>query len=165
MGSQLQSAPGGVSHRTGTGAAIAPYIGKREANPAVNFVYGYKAATADNGGLKGAVHEVPAIIPAMGAHIQSAPGGVSHRTGTGAAIAPYIGKREANPAVNHVYGYKAATADNGDLKGAVHEVPAIIPAMGAHIQSAPGGVSHRTGTGAAVVPYIGKRAAVPYLLS
>merc|ERR1719315_1011756 len=138
MGAHIQAAPGDVSHRTGTGAAVVPYIGKREANPAVNYVYGYKAVTADNGALKGAVHEVPALISAMGAHIQAAPGDVSHRTGTGAAVVPYIGKREANSAVNYVYGYKAVTADNGALKGAVHEVPALISAMGAHIQAAPG---------------------------
>merc|ERR1712236_181732 len=160
MGSQLQSSPGGVSHRTGTGAAVVPYIGKREANPAVNYVYGYKAVTADNGALKGAVHGVPALISAMGAHIQAAPGDVSHRTGTGAAVVSYIGKRAANPALNYIYGYKAVAGSNGDLAGAVHEVPALVSAFGAHTQVAPGDVSHRTGTGAAV-PYIGKREANP----
>merc|ERR1712055_987969 len=104
-------------------------------------------------------HEVPALVPSMGAHIQAAPGDVSHHTGTGAAV-PYIGKREANPAINYIYGYKAVTADNGGLKGAVHEVPALVPAMGAHIQAAPGDVSHHTGTGAAVY-HIGKREANP----
>merc|ERR1719315_715530 len=98
-------------------------------NSALNHIYGYKAVTADNGALKGAVHEVPALISGMGAHIQAAPGDVSHRTGTGAAVVPYIGKREANSAVNYVYGYKAVTADNGALKGAVHEVPALISAF------------------------------------
>merc|ERR1711970_1596552 len=158
-GAHIQAAPGDVSHHTGTGSTVY-HIGKREANPAINYIYGYKAVAGSNGDLAGPVHDVPALVSAFGAHTQVAPGDVSHRTGTGAAV-PYIGKREANPAVNYVYGYKAVTADNGALKGAVHEVPALISAMGAHIQAAPGDVSHRTGTGAAVVPYIGKREANP----
>merc|ERR1739844_71495 len=155
FGAHTQAAPGDVSHRTGAGAAVVPYLGKREANPAVNYIYGYKAVTTDNGALKGAVHEVPALIAAMGAHIQAAPGDVTHHTGTGSAVIPYIGKRAANPAVNHIYGYKAVAGSNGDLAGAVHEVPALVSAFGAHIQTAPGDISHRTGSGAAV-PYIGK---------
>merc|ERR1712002_298485 len=154
-------APGDVSHHTGSGSTVY-HIGKREANSAINYIYGYKAVAGSNGDLAGPVHDVPALVPAMGAHIQAAPGDVSHHTGSGAAV-PYIGKRAANPAINYIYGYKAVTADNVDLKGAVHEVPALIPAMGAHIQAAPGDVSHHTGTGAAVVPYIGKRAADPAL--
>merc|ERR1711892_183666 len=139
-------------------------------------VGGYKAVAGDNGELKGAVHEVPAIFgaPALNTQVNDASQGsltvgtsaflTAKVTGYNTHVVPgvhYIGKREAEaePAVVLPYaglpyaapsltytvpevkteitatnaavpvavgGYKAVAGDNGELKGAVHEVPAIF---------------------------------------
>merc|ERR1712014_421297 len=72
-----------------------------------------------------------------------------------------------------VGGYKAVAGDNGDLKGAVHEVPAVFgaPALNTQVNDASQG-SLTVGTSAVVTPlaYYGKRSADaeaeadPYLL-
>jgi len=178
-------------------------------------VGGYKAVAGDNGALKGAVHEVPAIFgaPALHAQVNDASQG-SLTVGTGAVVSytagepivnehtvqvpayghagVYYGKREADPqvllggllpyahhavvpavqsltyktitptvetnvvALNNavpvaVGGYKAVAGDNGALKGAVHEVPAIFgaPALHAQVNDASQG-SLTVGTGAVV---------------
>jgi hypothetical protein len=46
-----------------------------------------------------------------------------------------------------VGGYKAVAGDNGELKGAVHEVPAVVGAPLLATQESAGGVSLTTGTG------------------
>jgi len=173
-------------------------------------VGGYKAVAGDNGELKGAVHEVPAIFgaPALNKQVNEASQG-SLTVGTDAAITAkvtgyntiatplvhtYYGKREAeaDPAVltyglNYatpyvapvagvaaysavavpkvetevtalnnavpvsVGGYKAVAGDNGELKGAVHEVPAIFgaPALNKQVNEASQG-SLTVGTDAAI---------------
>jgi len=64
-------------------------------------VGGYKAVAGDNGGLKGAVHEVPGLVGAPLLATQESAGAVSLTTGTGAyAVTGHtlhhaIGKREA----------------------------------------------------------------------
>lgn len=69
-------------------------------------VGGYKAVAGDNGGLKGAVHEVPGIYGAPALQTQESAGDVSLTTGTGAyavtgyALHPFLHgrkKREAEP--------------------------------------------------------------------
>merc|ERR1712226_473975 len=183
-------------------------------------VGGYKAVAGDNGDLKGAVHEVPALFsaPALNTQVNDASQG-SLTVGTSAVITHtagepiinehtvtvptyglygghYYGKREAEEtaapapvvyagypfaagypyaglghlgypyAIPHVVpathevtyktvtptvetnvaatnaavpvavgGYKAVAGDNGDLKGAVHEVPAIFGAPALNVQT------------------------------
>jgi len=64
-----------------------------------------------------------------------------------------------------VGGYKAVAGSNGDLAGAVHEVPGIVGAPALATQTSAGDVSLTTGTGAyavtghAVTHYLGKREA------
>merc|ERR1712025_1511818 len=158
-------------------------------------VGGYKAVAGDNGELKGAVHEVPALFgaPALNAQTNEASQG-SLTVGTSALLSAkvtgynthvvpgyhLIGKREAEPAVVLPYaglagypyagvgypyaavapavtyavpkvetkvtatnaavpvavgGYKAVAGDNGELKGAVHEVPALFGAPALNTQT------------------------------
>merc|ERR1711881_359579 len=61
-----------------------------------------------------------------------------------------------------VGGYKAEAGSNGDLPGAVHEVPGIVGAPALATQESAGGVKLTPGTGAyAVVAHhlVGKRSA------
>jgi len=158
-------------------------------------VGGYKAVAGDNGELKGAVHEVPALFGAPALNTQ-ANEGTSLTVGTSALLSAkvtgynthvvpgyhLIGKREAEaepavvlpyaglagypyagvgypyaavaPAVTYavpkvetkviatnaavpvaVGGYKAVAGDNGELKGAVHEVPALFGAPALNTQT------------------------------
>jgi len=200
-------------------------------------VGGYKAVAGDNGELKGAVHEVPALFGAPALNTQeNADSKGSLTVGTSAflkatvtgynnVVAPgyhYIGKREAEadpallynaygyglpyagygyglpyaaaavaPALTYtvpkvetevtatnlpvpvaVGGYKAVAGDNGELKGAVHEVPALFGAPALNTQENEG-TSLTVGTSAVLtakvtgyntfaapaVHYIGKREA------
>ena len=204
-------------------------------------VGGYKAVAGDNGDLKGAVHEVPALFgaPALNSQVNDASQG-SLTVGTSAVITHtagepivnehtvtvptyglygghYYGKREAEEtaaapvvyagypfaagypyaglghlgypyAVPHVVpathevtyktvtptvetnvvatnaavpvavgGYKAVAGDNGELKGAVHEVPAIFgaPALNAQVNDASQG-SLTVGTSAVITHTLGE---------
>jgi len=205
-------------------------------------VGGYKAVAGDNGELKGAVHEVPALFsaPALNTQTNEASQG-SLTVGTSAVITHtagepivnehtvtvptyghygyghYYGKREAEEtaaapvvyagypfaagypyaglghlgypyAVPHVVpathevtyktvtptvetnvvatnaavpvavgGYKAVAGDNGELKGAVHEVPAIFgaPALNAQVNDASQG-SLTVGTSAVITHTVGE---------
>merc|ERR1712083_961811 len=72
----------------------------------------------------------------------------------------YYGKREAEaePAVvAPVGGYKAVAGDNGELKGAVHQVPAIFgaPALNAQVNDASQG-SLTVGTSAVITHTVGE---------
>merc|ERR1712201_1836 len=164
-------------------------------------VGGYKAVAGDNGDLKGPVHEVPGLVPALAAHKQESDGAVSLSTGTGALVHTpvigYYGKRSAEPqllysglahpyaaypyavptvavkplTVNHevvatgqavpvaVGGYKAEAGDNGDLKGAVHEVPALFGAPALNKQENANGGALTVGTSAYLKTTISKREA------
>merc|ERR1711937_480517 len=172
-------------------------------------VGGYKAVAGDNGELKGAVHEVPALFgaPALSTQTNEASQGSltvgtsalhsAKVTGYNTHVVPgyhLIGKREAEadpavvlpyaglagypyagvgypyaavaPAVTYsvpkvetevvptnaavpvaVGGYKAVAGDNGELKGAVHEVPALFGAPALNTQ-ANEGTSLTVGTSA-----------------
>jgi len=167
-------------------------------------VGGYKAKAGDNGDLKGPVHEVPGLVPALAVHKQESDGAVSLETGTGALVhAPvlgYYGKRSADPqvavlpyahaaypyaaypyavptvavkplTVNHevvatgqavpvaVGGYKAEAGNNGDLMGAVHEVPALFGAPALNKQENANGGALTVGTSAYLKTTISKREA------
>jgi len=204
-------------------------------------VGGYKAVAGDNGDLKGAVHEVPALFsaPALNTQVNEASQG-SLTVGTSAVITHtagepivnehtvtvptyglygghYYGKREAEEtaaapvvyagypfaagypyaglghlgypyAVPHVVpathevtyktvtptvetnvvatnaavpvavgGYKAVAGDNGELKGAVHEVPALFgaPALNSQVNDASQG-SLTVGTSAVITHSLGE---------
>merc|ERR1712010_283721 len=195
-------------------------------------VGGYKAVAGDNGDLKGAVHEVPALFsaPALNTQVNDASQG-SLTVGTSAVITHtagepiinehtvtvptyglygghYYGKREAEEtaapapvvyagypfaagypyAIPHVVpathevtyktitptvetnvvatnaavpvavgGYKAVAGDNGDLKGAVHEVPALFgaPALNSQVNDASQG-SLTVGTSAVITHSLGE---------
>merc|ERR1712061_415186 len=63
-------------------------------------VGGYKAVAGDNGDLKGAVHEVPGLVPAAALNTQEN-AGTSLTVGTSAIITHTLAKRdaEADPAL------------------------------------------------------------------
>merc|ERR1711970_89472 len=70
-------------------------------------VGGYKAVAGDNGDLKGAVHEVPGLVPAAALNTQEN-AGTSLTVGTSAIITHTLAKRDANadPALLYgAYGY------------------------------------------------------------
>merc|ERR1712064_207781 len=58
-----------------------------------------------------------------------------------------------------VGGYKAEAGDNGDLKGAVHEVPGLVPAPALNKQENANGGALTVGTGAFVKYSLSKRSA------
>merc|ERR1712130_938137 len=58
-----------------------------------------------------------------------------------------------------VGGYKAEAGDNGDLKGAVHEVPGLVPAPALNKQENTNGGALTVGTGAFVKYSLSKRSA------
>merc|ERR1739845_331207 len=71
-------------------------------------VGGYKAVAGDNGDLKGAVHEVPGLVPAPALHTLENSNGGSLTVGTSAIITHSLAKRdaEADPALLYgAYGY------------------------------------------------------------
>merc|ERR1711936_1077177 len=88
------------------------YYGKREADPAVVApVVGYPYAA-------------PAVVPAT----QS----ITYKTYTPTVETNVVATNAAVPVA--VGGYKAVAGDNGDLKGAVHEVPAVFGAPALNTQ-------------------------------
>ena len=110
------------------------YYGKREADPQVLL-----------GGLLPYAHH--AVVPA----VQS----LTYKTITSTVETNFVALNNAVPVA--VGGYKAVAGDNGDLKGAVHEVPAIFgaPALNAQVNDASQG-SLTVGTGAVVSYTAGK---------
>merc|ERR1712154_708942 len=126
-------------------------------------------------------HEVPGLVPALAVQKQESSGDVSLSTGTGAVVPTiaYYGKREAeaDPALGYsaalkaeveatgaavpvsVGGYKAVAGDNGDLKGAVHEVPALFAAPALDTQENSNGGALTVGTSAVVKYSLSKREA------
>merc|ERR1712228_492475 len=108
-------------------------------------------------------------VPALAVQKQESSGDVSLSTGTGALVhtpvVSYIGKRaaEADPAL--VYGglpvahggYKAEAGNNGDLMGAVHEVPGLVPAPALNVQKNSNGGALTVGTSAFVTHSLVKR--------
>jgi len=153
-------------------------------------VGGYKVAAGDNGELKGAVHEIPAttyihgigkreaeadpaLIYGAGAYgyggLGLGLGAYGYGLGLPATYAAIPQVETAVTALNNavpvaVGGYKAVAGDNGDLKGAVHEVPALFGAPALHKQ-VNGGGSLTVGTGAVVTAKITgyKTIATPFI--
>merc|ERR1711902_476738 len=118
------------------------YYGKREAEaePAVVApVVGYPYAAYP--------YAAPAVVPAT----QS----ITYKTITPTVETNVVATNAAVPVA--VGGYKAVAGDNGDLKGAVHEVPAIFgaPALNAQVNDASQG-SLTVGTSAVITHSLGE---------
>jgi len=116
------------------------YYGKREADPAVVApVVGYPYAAYP--------YAAPAVVPAT----QS----ITYKTYTPTVETNVVATNAAVPVA--VGGYKAVAGDNGELKGAVHEVPAIFgaPALNAQVNDASQG-SLTVGTSAVITHTLGE---------
>jgi len=117
------------------------YYGKRsaDADPAVVApVVGYPYALP---------YAAPAVVPAT----QS----ITYKTYTPTVETNVVATNAAVPVA--VGGYKAVAGDNGDLKGAVHEVPALFsaPALNSQVNDASQG-SLTVGTSAVVTHSLGE---------
>merc|ERR1712234_154 len=117
------------------------YYGKRsaDADPAVVVpVVGYPYALP---------YAAPAVVPAT----QS----ITYKTYTPTVETNVVATNAAVPVA--VGGYKAVAGDNGDLKGAVHEVPAVFgaPALNTQVNDASQG-SLTVGTSAVVTHTLGE---------
>merc|ERR1712098_740696 len=110
---QKQESSGDVSLSTGTGALVH--------TPVVAHYYGKRAAEADPALLYGGL-------------------GLPYAAGVPVtyAVKPLELKTEVTatnlPVPVAVGGYKAEAGDNGELKGAVHEVPGLVPAPALNVQ-------------------------------
>jgi len=121
------------------------YYGKREADPAVVApVVGYPYAAHPYAAYP---YAVPAVVPAT----QS----ITYKTYTPTVETNVVATNAAVPVA--VGGYKAVAGDNGELKGAVHEVPAIFgaPALNAQVNDASQG-SLTVGTSAFITHTVGE---------
>merc|ERR1712219_80156 len=67
-------------------------------------VGGYKAEAGDNGELKGAVHEVPGLVPAPALNVQKNSNGGALTVGTSAVVSHSFVKREAEADPALLYG-------------------------------------------------------------
>merc|ERR1711936_652138 len=139
---QKQESSGDVSLSTGTGALVptVAYYGKRSAEPQL-LVHPYAY------GAYGAYGAYPYLVP---------------------AIKPLTLKTEVTatnlPVPVSIGGYKAEAGDNGDLKGAVHSVPGLVPAPGLFKQENSNGGALTVGTSAVVTHTLSKREADPAVL-
>merc|ERR1711936_1555902 len=136
---QKQESSGDVSLSTGTGALVptVAYYGKRSAEPQL-LVHPY---------AYGAYGAYPYLVP---------------------AIKPLTLKTEVTatnlPVPVSIGGYKAEAGDNGDLKGAVHSVPGLVPAPALFKQENSNGGALTVGTSAVVTHTLSKREADPAVL-
>ena len=130
---QKQESSGDVSLSTGTGALVphVTYYGKRSAEPQV-LVHPYTY------GHYAYPYVVPAIKP------------LTLKTDVAATNLPVPVS---------VGGYKAEAGDNGDLKGAVHEVPGLVPAPALFKQENSNGGALTVGTSAVITHTLSKREA------
>jgi len=134
-----QESSGDVSLSTGTGAVVPAlhYYGKREAEADPALLYG-------GYGLPYAGYPYAAVAPAIAY-----------------AVKPLELKTEVTatnlPVPVAVGGYKAVAGDNGDLKGAVHEVPGLVPAAALNTQENSNGGSLTVGTSAIITHTLAKR--------
>jgi len=140
---QKQESSGDVSLSTGTGALVhtpvVTYYGKREAEADPALVYG---------GLPYAgVYGYP-----YAAHVPLT-----------YAVKPLELKTEVTatnlPVPVAVGGYKAEAGNNGELMGAVHEVPGLVPAPALNVQKNSNGGALTVGTSAFVTHSLVKREA------
>merc|ERR1712142_493743 len=138
---QKQESSGDVSLSTGTGAVAvthavhAPvvYYGKRSAEPQLV----YAGPPAYHHALTYAVPTVAVKPLTLNTEVVA----------TGQSVPVAVG------------GYKAEAGDNGDLKGAVHEVPGLVPAPALNKQENTNGGALTVGTGAFVKYSLSKRSA------
>merc|ERR1711955_87941 len=144
---QKQESSGDVSLSTGTGALVH--------TPVVAHYYGKRAAEADPALLYGGLG-LPYAAGVYGypyaAHVP-----VTY------AVKPLELKTEVTatnlPVPVAVGGYKAEAGDNGELKGAVHEVPGLVPAPALNVQKNSNGGALTVGTSAFVTHSLVKREA------
>jgi len=134
-----QESDGAVSLETGTGALVhtpvISYYGKRSAEPQVVLPYAHAAYP---------YAAYPYAVPTVAVK----PLTVNHEVvATGQAVPVAVG------------GYKAEAGDNGDLKGAVHEVPALFGAPALNKQENSNGGALTVGTSAYLKTTISKREA------
>jgi len=145
---QKQESSGDVSLSTGTGAlAYTPvvhhYLGKREAEADPALVYaGLPYAGVYGAGVLGYPYAAPALTY---------------------AVKPLELKTEVTatnlPVPVAIGGYKAEAGNNGDLVGAVHEVPGLLPAPALHKQENSNGGALTVGTSAIISHSFVKREA------
>merc|ERR1712183_744247 len=149
---QKQESSGDVSLSTGTGALaytpVVSYYGKREAEADPALVYaGLPYAGVYGAGVYGAgVYGYPYAAPALTY-----------------AVKPLELKTEVTatnlPVPVAIGGYKAEAGNNGDLVGAVHEVPGLLPAPALLKQENSNGGALTVGTSAVVTHSFVKREA------
>jgi len=149
---QKQESSGDVSLSTGTGALaytpVVSYYGKREAEADPALVYaGLPYAGVYGAGVYGAgVYGYPYAAPALTY-----------------AVKPLELKTEVTatnlPVPVAIGGYKAEAGNNGDLVGAVHEVPGLLPAPALHKQENSNGGALTVGTSAIISHSFVKREA------
>merc|ERR1711976_499631 len=135
---QKQESSGDVSLSTGTGAVVPTiaYYGKREAEADPALVY---SAALPYAAYPYAAYPYTYAVKPLTLK--------SEVVATGAAVPVSVG------------GYKAVAGDNGDLKGAVHEVPALFGAPALDTQENSNGGSLTVGTSALVKYSLSKREA------
>merc|ERR1712142_105649 len=135
---QKQESDGAVSLSTGTGAVVPTlaYYGKRSAEPQL-LVHPYAYGA----------YAYPYVVP---------------------AIKPLTLKTEVTatnlPVPVAIGGYKAEAGDNGDLEGAVHNVPGLVPAPALFKQENSNGGALTVGTSAILTHTLSKREADPAVL-
>jgi hypothetical protein len=131
-----QESSGAVKLTTGTGALVHHLYGKRAAEPVVPLLaHPYALPYAH------------ALVPATQA--------ITYKTYTPTIQTNVVATNQAVPVA--VGGYKAVAGDNGALKGAVHEVPAIFgaPALQSQVNGASQG-SLTVGTSAVITHSVGE---------
>merc|ERR1719291_1179843 len=141
---QKAESAGDVSLSTGTGALVATYghyYGKREADPAL--VYG--------------------ALPYAGVYGHAGVYGYPYAPALTYAVKPLELKTDVTatnlPVPVAIGGYKAEAGNNGDLVGAVHEVPGLLPAPALFKQENSNGGALTVGTSAVVTHSFVKREA------
>jgi len=141
-----QESSGDVSLSTGTGAVVPAlhYYGKREAEADPALLYG--GYGLHHAGVYGYPYAAAAVAPALTY-----------------AVKPLELKTEVTatnlPVPVAVGGYKAEAGNNGELMGAVHEVPGLVPAPALNVQKNSNGGALTVGTSAFVTHSLVKREA------
>ena len=144
---QKQESSGDVSLSTGTGALVSAY-----AAPLVHHVYGKRSAEPQV--LVNALpytvgyHAYPYVVPAVKPLTLN-----TEVVATGQAVPVAIG------------GYKAEAGNNGELQGAVHEVPGLFAAPALNKQENSNGGARTVGTSALIKHTLSKREADPAILA
>merc|ERR1712241_1371179 len=140
---QKQESSGDVSLSTGTGALVH--------TPVVSYI-GKRAAEADPALVYGGLPYAGVLGYPYAAHLPLT-----------YAVKPLELKTEVTatnlPVPVAVGGYKAEAGNNGELKGAVHEVPGLVPAPALNVQKNSNGGALTVGTSAVVSHSFVKREA------